>query len=308
MTGHAGSSMRPISEAHLRLGRALRQAREASGCSTRQVPRLNLEHPYFSSGHISLVEHGRTAPSPELIDAYVGLAANGAELRALYEQMLAASQESNRRRRGDDLPDDRLPPQHLNEVSDRHDVQRHYIVETSQAHYVFDERGAVKEVNTTVSIRARTAGVRLYYTAYTYQADQRPGVLDVEAGVGCTLVGTRESASGALQSFFQLEEMLSPADPEAYSLSFRIFVKSIIPCLPRLRYYAAAGNQTMILRAQFVPPAYPSRIWWFGVSDPIDAEYPQPISEFETQGPGDYYHVFDRLIPGWCYGFGWSWL
>jgi len=309
MQRQAGPSMNPISEAHARLGQALRRARAASGRSTRQVPRLNLDHPYFSSGHISLVEHGRTVPSPELIDAYVALAANGAELRALYEQMLAASQESSRRRRrGDDLPDDRLPPQHLNEVSDRHDVQQHYIVETSKADYVFDERGAVKEVNTTVSIRARRAGVRLYYTAYTYQADQRPGVLDVEATGGCTLVGTRESASGALQSFFQLDETLSPADPEAYRLSFRISVESFVPCLPRLRYYAAAGNQTMILRAQFVPPALPSRIWWFGVSDPIDAEYPQQTSEFETRRPRDYNHVFDRLIPGWCYGFGWAWL
>jgi hypothetical protein len=308
MPRQAGSSMSPISEAHARLGQALRRAREASRRSTRQVPRLNPDHPYFSSGHISLVEHGRTAPSPELIDAYVCLASNGAELRALYEQMLAASQESNRRRRGDHLPDERLPPQHLDEVTDRHDVQQHYIVEATEAHYIFDESGTVVEVDTTVNIRARTAGVHLYYTGYTYQADQRPGVLDVEAGVGCTLVGTRESSSGALQSFFKLDEVLSPADPEVYRLSFRIFVKSVIPCLPRLRYYAAAGNQMMILRAQFVPPALPSRIWWFGVADPIDAEYPQSTSEFETQEPAEYHHTFDRLIPGWCYGFGWAWM
>jgi transcriptional regulator with XRE-family HTH domain len=300
--------MKPISEAHLRLGKALRQAREASGCSTRQVPRSNPEYPYFSSGHISLVEHGKTAPSPELIDAYVSLATNGAELRALYEQMLAASQESNRRRRrGVILSDERRPPQHLEEVSDRHDVQQHYIVETSESNYVFDERGAAKEVNTTVSIRAKTAGVRLYYTAYSYTADQRPGVLHVEADAGCTLVGTRESASGAVQSFFRLEQSLSPADPEAHRLSFRIFVNSIQPCLPRLRYFAAAGNQRMILRTQFAPPSLPSRIWWYGVSDPIDAEYPQRTSEVEAQRAGDYTHVFDRLVPGWCYGFAWMW-
>jgi hypothetical protein len=63
----------------------------------------------------------------------------------------------------------------------------------------------------------------------------------------------------------------------------------------------------MILRTQFAPPALPSRIWWFGVSDPIDAEYPQPACEFEPRRTGEYDHVFNRLIPGWCYGFAWLW-
>jgi transposase len=101
-----------IGEAHARLGRALRATRTRAGISTRLVPKARaveqvqaaqparVDPPYYNSGHISLVEAGASAPSPELIDAYVAMPGSvSAELRSLYEQMLAATPEAGRRRR-----------------------------------------------------------------------------------------------------------------------------------------------------------------------------------------------------------------
>ena len=99
---YASAAMKPISDAHARLGRALRQVRESAGITTRQIPKADLRQPFFSSAHISLVERGCAVPSQELIDAYVGIAGRyRQELLTLLAQATAASRlAANARRRG----------------------------------------------------------------------------------------------------------------------------------------------------------------------------------------------------------------
>lgn len=308
MPGRSGSTMKPISDTHLRLGQALQRAREARGLSTRKVPRPNPQHPYFSSGHISLVENGYTPPSPELIEAYISVAGHGTELRSLYEQMLAVSQEAGRkRRRGDVGESETVPPQHIKDVISREQVQQHYIVEVNDAFYTFNGNGVIEDVRCVITLRAKTPNVRMYYAGHTYAADRRPGVLRVESGTGATLAATRESETGALQSYFVLDRDLSPADPDPYTLSFRLVVNSTVRARPSLTYQSWPRAQQMVLRAQFRKPTLPSRLWWFGAPYVIDAERPQSGCELPVDPGGYYFHPFANLIPHWCYGFAWVW-
>lgn len=298
--------MQPVSPAHYRLGQALRAARLEAKVSTRRVVRAHPEYEYFSSGHISLVEHGRTTPSPELIDSYAEFATDRAALLALYEQMLAASRDLGRQKRGASrhAAD---PPKRLENVQGRSDVQEHYIVESNESQYDFGAAGELLQVNCSVLLRAKRPGVTMYYAGHSYAADQRQGVLSVEALSGGILMGTRESASGALQSYFKLDRVLSPSDDEAHRITFRLRVDSPARCSPRLRYHAAAGNQRMILQASFASPMLPRHIWHFGAPDLIDAEYAENDSTLIASPDGVYSHRFEPLIPGWCYGVAWLW-
>lgn len=301
------SQMQPISAAHVRLGQALRAARVAAGIKTRYVPSDRPDRRYFSSSHISLVENGRTAPSPELIDAYARFSADGSMLRALYEQALAAAGEAARRRRGSQATSESAPPQELGELTSRDDVQRHYVVERNDVDYFFDATGAMRLVRCSVALRAKSSGVRLYYAGHSYPADQRPGVLSVHVESGARIEEVRESESGSLQTFFALDRPISPADSDPYELIFTVAVHSSVVSIPRLRYHAVQGNQRMTLRAQFQPPALPDQIWWFAVPSVVDAEHPRPESALSLVETNEYSRDFDRLVPGWCYGFGWTW-
>ena len=298
-----------LSDAHARLGRALRATRTRAGVSTRLVPKNQLEQPYYSSGHISLVESGATAPSPELIEAYLGMpGCDSTEIHSLYEQMQAAPRDAGRRRRqggGDDAAP--RPPHDMSEVDSRHDVQQHYLVVSTKASYRFGPAGAIRDVVCTVTLRARAPSVRLYYSGFSYPADQRPGVLRIEARSGASLTAVQESPSGAVGAYFELDRELSPDDPAPHTVVFAVVVNSEQRAAPRLRYFAASGTERLILRAAFEAPAEPDSVWWFSVPDVVDAEHPVPGQDVPRGPAGVHERRYERLVPGWCYGFAWAW-
>jgi transcriptional regulator with XRE-family HTH domain len=298
--------MKEISPAHLRLGQELRRIRKARGVSTRQVRKLYTTEDYFSSGHISLVENGRTVPSPELIDAYADLADDATRLRALYAQMLAASASAARQRRGGVGPAVITAPQHLDEAASREEIKQHYVVERHEASYWFKPTGAIAFVDFSIALRAVSENVRLYYTGHQYAADHHPGVLAISSISGATLEATEESVTGATRWFLALDRALRPSDPDPHLVSYRLTVHSDVRSAPHLRYYAQVGNLSMTLHTQFSEPAVPDRIWWFGTSV-IESEHPEPANEFPTDPAHSYSRTFDQLVPDWCYGFGWIW-
>ncbi len=303
----AERSQRPVSEAHARLGTALRRVRTAAGASTRKIPKTPDRKTFFSSGHISLVEAGATAPSPELVEAYAGLGGDRTELLSLYLQMLATVQDAARARRQGRQAGPPVPPVALQDVHSRHDVQQHYLVISHRAEHTFTQNGTIQEVSYTVALRALTPGVRLYYSGHSYPADQRAGVVEVEPVEHATLLATRESPSGAVAAYFLLDREISPNDPEPYVLRFRVLVHSDLRSAPRLRYFATIGCLQLILVARFPQSAMPARTWWFAQPDIVDAE--QAIDEHELQAGPDssFERVFDDLVYGWCYGFAWTW-
>lgn len=306
-----------ISEAHALLGAALRATRVRAGTSTRAVVKAGsaaagasrAAPAYYSSGHISLVEAGMTAPSPELIGVYAAMSGSDpGQLRSLHERMLTATRAAARRRReGGDPEPEAVPPRSMEDVGGRHDVQRHYVVVATEAEYRFGPTGAVREVVVTVAMRATAAGVLLYYTGFNYPADQRTGVLEVEAGVGAALLSAQESPSGALGCYFRLERELSPEDRDPYRLTFRLSVRSAARAVPCLAYFPTRGGERLRLRASFDPAARPGSVWWFSVPDLVDAEQPAPGHEVRDDPAGSFARSFERLVPGWCYGVAWTW-
>jgi hypothetical protein len=192
-------------------------------------------------------------------------------------------------------------------VTSRHEVQQHYVVVSHDAHYTFSDNGAIEELVCEISLRAITPGVRLYHCGFGYPSDQRPGVLSIEQILGATAADIRESPTGAIAVYLLLDRALHPADPEPYVLSFQVTIRSERPSGPRLRYFADAGNEQLRLRADFHALAAPALLWWFAAADVVDAEHFLPAHQLKATA-GDrlsYERTFDRLVPGWCYGFAW---
>jgi hypothetical protein len=298
--------MNEKSEYPARLGAALRRDRLAAGLSTRQIPRPDMPATCFTSAHISLVERGKATPSPELVESYEVFAANPGELRVLYELMFSATQRKNRERRHGSAAASPLPPVQLTDLISREDIQQHYLVQASSTVYEFSEYGSISELRTEVKLRAKVPGVRYCAAGHHYPADQRRGVLHVEALAGATIADTRESNHGALRSFFELDAEISPTDLEPYQMAFRVIVDSTALALPRLRFFAEEGSQQLRLQANFHPLALPKQIWWFSDCKPVDIEHAAG-TEFPPSSTGSYGREFGRLVPNRCYGFGWRW-
>lgn len=296
---------RAISEAHARLGTALRLARVTARLTTRQIPKDGTK--FYSSGHISLVEAGAVAASPELVDAYVDAGGDGTELRALHEQALAATRDAGRvRRQGRPAQVATRPPREASAVRDRREVQQHYVVVAQDASYTFSPSRAIRELVCTVRIRAKVSGVCLYHAGFAYPTDQRPGVLAVETISGGALAEVRESPSGAIAVYFRLDHDLDPGDPQPHDLSFRVGVNSDVPAAPRLRYFADAGNEQLSIRVDMSAAGTPGSLWWFAAPDVVDAEHADSRRRLVPHD-GGYHRTFERMVPGWCYGFAWTW-
>ena len=177
----------------------------------------------------------------------------------------------------------------------------------NDAAYSFDVNGGIREVRCGVALRALSPNTSLCYAGFSYPADARRGVLTLEPEAGATLLECRESPTGAIQAFLQLNSPISPSDAEDYLVTFVVHVSSIERALARLRYHAANGNQRLNLRAQFQPPCLPQQIWRFSGPDVVDAEHPLEENIFALSAPAVYGHVFEQLVPNWCYGFAWLW-
>lgn len=295
----------PILEARTRLGQALRRVRERAGLSTRQVPKAE-PGKFYSSTQISQVESAKAVPSPELIDAYVAFGGDAPHLRALYQQAAAAANAAARRRRAGAAAET-LPPRDAKQVVDRHEVQEHYVIVSAEAHYRFSPVGSIVEVDCVARLRAKAPGVRLAYGGFTYVVEQRTGVLSVEPVSGATVADLRESDTGAMGFYWELDQDLHPSDPEPHTVAYRVFVDSTIRSLPRLRFFADVGTERLTVSAEFPREVEPAALWWFAAVDPIDAEYRVHGRELTVDETGRYRRTFDDLVPYWTYGLAWRW-
>jgi hypothetical protein len=117
----------------------------------------------------------------------------------------------------------------------------------------------------------------------------------------------RESETGAVAVYFELDRELNPGDSEPMSASFRVLINSQVRALPRLRFFADSGTERLTVAAEFPPPVNPTALWWFAAADPIDAEYRAHGREVAPVGGGRYVRTFNDLVPTWCYGLAWTW-
>lgn len=299
---HRPSKRVPISQAHVLLGRALYQRRDAAGASVRDVPG-------FSHGHLSNVENGHVTPSERLVETYIYLYGGGSEIRALYEQMRRTTARKRQQQR-----DQRLrpqvtqvsAPQSLRDVYSPEDVSKHYVTEIHQADCSYDDHGAIKQLKSTVWVRAQTSQVKLFYAGALYDAERRTGVLRAEALEGLTLLTQEENEVGAIKAFFELAEVLEPEDPDAYKAAYVMKVSSTKQALPQLVFYSRPGTVRLDLRATFNTAMHPKQLWTFGAPNMVNIRH-RLEDELHPDRNFNYSFSFSPTIPGWCYGFSWLW-
>lgn len=99
-----GRPPKPITatkSAQSRLGRAMRQLRENEPVSLATFAARTT----YSEGHLSRVEHGQTAPSRELVEAYETLLRSDGLLTSLYEMLVDEQRQARIGRRDAPAPD-----------------------------------------------------------------------------------------------------------------------------------------------------------------------------------------------------------
>lgn len=288
----------PLSDEHRALGVILREARSSAGATTRDVA-------HYSSGHISNVENGHVTPSHELVQHYIDeFGCDRATALAAYRSMRDAGEARRREqrlaRRGDGNGAYRVTAE-----STFSEIRACYKVHSSEAIYLFDGRGVLREVTVIRTISAVHPGVSLTAARYSYYSDQRQGVLSIEAGSGCRVERVNETVTGYMAAVLRLDHEISPRDPGRYRLSFKVRVDSDRVARPRLRYLGQSSTHYAI-RVQFTPPFVPARIWWFREPDIFDAAQAPGRDRLLDSANGFYFLDFSNLNKEHA-GLAWDW-
>ncbi|GAA1760742.1 helix-turn-helix transcriptional regulator [Streptomonospora arabica] len=294
----------PVSEEHLRLGRLLREARQAAGATTRDVA-------LYSSGHISNVENGHVMPSTELVYYYVtefgcdeGLARRALEQARRVTEERRRSQRFNQRSRSRSSVPFSVTPDAASDA-----IRQGYHVRESEAHYHIDGRGVITEIDVIRRVFPLHPGVSLVSAAYNYHRDTGTGVLSIEPGLGCTVAAVRETGFGYLSAVLRLDRVLDPADGELFSFGYRVRVRSSVPTRPMLRYRARPGGKRYALRVFFAPTVVPQAVWWFCERDVFETEGTAPLKSdrmFPNNPSGFYFKDFSG-VDEWHSGMLWQW-
>lgn len=289
--------------ARVRLGAELKRIRIAAGRSQRDV------HGPKGSGHASNVENGHTQPSWDFIEKYLIYGGDPRHLRSLYELSRTESEDHKTEQRRESQPRSfALPaaPQRL-EGQSHQDIRRHYTIETREERYFFNDNGSVTRLRCLCTIRANSPNTVLFCSVHSYDADQRPGVLQVEAEQGCTLERVDNHPTGSIRAYFRLDRPIQPGDVETCHSSFTVLVDTPLRARPVLLSHPGPGTKRFTLDAQFSQQLRPRHLWWFAAENELSAIIPGDGYEFPHRPDGHYRRSFEVLVPGWCYGFAWQW-
>lgn len=289
--------------ARRRLGAELKRIRTAAGKTQRDI------HGPTGSGHASNVENGHTQPSWDFIEKYLPYGGDARYLRSLYELSRAESNDLKTEQRRGSLPGSFSRPPAPQEIADLgyDDIRRHYIVQAREERYTFDADGVVSSLLCFSHLRAVSPAVVLFYSAHSYDADQRPDLMTVQARDGCTVEHVDRHPTGSVRAYFRLARPLYPDDAEPFECSFTVGINSSVRTRPILLANPGHGTQSFTLEAQFTEPSTPTRIWWCATESEVSAVMPGDTYELAALSNGRYRKTFDAIVPGWCYGFAWQW-
>ncbi|MFC7744776.1 helix-turn-helix domain-containing protein [Nocardiopsis composta] len=294
----AGSGREPLTPELGVLGEILRLARVSAGATMRDVEE-------YSSGHISNVENRRVMPSRELVVLYV--ARFGCDrMRALsaYERAksAASARRSGRSGGASSFVDEEVGPE-----SDIDAIRRTYRVRDVETSYTLGAEGQVVEAVTIRSLTAVAPRVGLAVARFNYPTDPRPGVLDITAIAGCSILRRSESHTGAISAVLALErEVQRNEGPHTYA--FRVSVRSQVPALPKIRYYASGRTQRCALRVKFHNGRPPAAVWWFRSASRAEVEYGDEVETNLLSGDDGHFYFADfyDLDTEHC-GIAWRW-
>jgi hypothetical protein len=281
------------------LGGLLREARVKARRSTRELG--------YSSGHISNVEGGRVTPSRDLVEIYIELGADRSAVMPLFESLQHQArsrreqqQRLHRANRGSARPVVQVGADMTPDA-----VRRYYRIVRYDAEFVFDATGAIRTVTATVALRATMPGARFYYTGHQPAARRRRPDLGVTALYGATIAHTDVTDLGDADVFFELDREISPDDKDAHVLSYQVHLDDDDFADPEIHYVTRPGVEQHRLTARFTAPAEPRRLWLVTAPDAMARVDPAAI--LAPSGPGRYEYLFDPIVPGWTYGFAWTW-
>lgn len=291
------------SEARRRLGAELRRIRRAAGRTQRDI------HGPTGSGHASNVENGRTQPSWDFIEKYLVYGGDVRHLRSLYELARAESDEHKTEQRRGSLPGSFSPARAPQEIGGLGyaDIRRHYLILEREERYAYDGDGVVSSTMVISALRATSPGVVLFCSTHSYEADERPDLLAVEAVAGCAVERVDRHPNGSVRAYFRLDRQLDPEDAQPHDCRYVVNVNSSVRARPILLALPGPGTRSYTLEATFTEPALPRRLRWFASENELSAIMPGDGYELAEISAGRYRKSFDAIVPGWCYGFVWEW-
>ena len=288
-----------ISDYHAALGRELRQLRVGAGKTLRNLGQ-------YGSGYLSSIENGFDKCSRKVVEYYLDTCGGDrARLMNLFDAADRYSAEQRQQQRDarhtEEAEQHELPPPSGDEA-------KPYVIVSEDAFYTLDDRGVMTDCKNTFTIRAIQPGVNGFMRTVTYEADKRPGVITVEARMGCKVTTLGESDTGAVKLFAEFDRALNPSDSDPYSFSYATKVSSTQRAYPVVAYQTITTRvQQSAAHVQFSNVMPPKSIWWFACPTLTEVSIPRPERMFEVNESGYYFHRFDNIAPQWLYGIAWTW-
>lgn len=303
MANREGSRHEPKSEAHARLGAQLRELRKARGLSQRA-----LASGAFSDSHLANVENGLVTPSPALLEHYIAKCGGDYGLLDLMLADVLAHKEHQRRERRAWERGEVTQGTNVHQVYDRPEPYRLYRLASIETLTVYDHHGIPTDFRAHVALRAKVPGLNRYYFGIGCHGDYRRGVMELLPGDGCRIGEFHESDKGVHNGYFELDEMLSPDDPQPYEFSFAAKYHTHMRVDQPLVSQPKTETARYLVQVQFTPPSLPAKVWWYDVATAVEIEDDQPDEQTFVANPSGYYrHEFRHLVIGRVYGFGWWW-
>jgi hypothetical protein len=290
-------SKEPRSDARARLGYLLRATRQKAGKTMREVG--------YSSGHISNVENGRVVPSPDLIDVYIEMGGDSGRLHAALSEVKEESEARKRNHRGKaPAKDDSRRPITLESPVD--EIASSYRTDYVEHFYRFNEHGIINEFTAIVTVTP-LQGDAIYYTFYQdYYADQRPGVLHVEAGMGCKVAKIEQGAGSLIVPYLNYSEGVKGGE-NSVTFSYKVSVESDVRTMPLLKWTATRDCGRYSIRAQFAPSCPPKNLRHFRGMRSNEYKFPPRSEQFLPGSSNGFYFCDFYVMQHENCGLAWDW-
>ncbi|MFJ4713311.1 helix-turn-helix domain-containing protein [Streptomyces sp. NPDC088785] len=291
-------SAEPQGEARARLGGLMRAARQKAGRTTREVVG-------YSSGHISNVENGRVVPSAELIGIYVEMGGDPRKLHAVFSEVKEESEARKRSLRGK-APVESGASRRITLDSSADEIAKSYRTDRVEHFYQFNELGVIDDFFAVVTVTPLQDGA-IYYSFYQdYYADQRSGVLTVEAGMGCEIAKIEQGQGSLILPVLDYSKGIR-GDEGSLTFSYKVSVDSDVRTMPLLKWTATRDCSRFSIRVQFSRSCLPKRIRQFrGIRSNEHKFPPQPEHFLPDSANGFYFWDFCGMRNENC-GFAWDW-
>ena len=297
MNPSESAAREPISNAHRRLGKELKQARERANLTLRDLGD-------YSSGHLSNVEHGYVMPSAELLEYYSTKAAcNRARLSTLHEAAMVAGarRRGSGGRRGVPIPQT-VPAT----CRDPALIRNQYSLEHDEHTYFLDRHGVTRRVSRRLAMRARAKGVTLMHVAQLLAEGESQHV-QISPREGCLVAEMARTGSRLIEAYL-LFGSADPTDRKPQYISYDMQIAGALSPSCRIDHQAMERGQHLTMRVLFEPRRYPKTVWWFEGGSYLATFRDADESNILPEDPdGAYTRDFDSPIRGWFYGLSWHW-